>query len=271
MINKERILRVIKFVVWGVFILVVFYQFIFDSVFDSVNLDEMPIKYIVVVPPIFFAMYMILAFSIHLLSNAWRSKKLDSVLFEMKKPTGLYVAALVVLIIVISAGYYFIFNNELLPEKFHFLNIDGTAKAVGFLVFFMCHFLLIVTVQLIWLRPSFFIVTKNGFLYEPGSISPGLIFWEDIEAINEADLLYNPGGWQSSTTRTYLVITLKDPSRYFQRYNLLLRLIVILQAKITKALTGKSADIIIQPWDFGNRYNEIKALMEENIKKHAVL
>jgi hypothetical protein len=51
----------------------------------------------------------------------------------------------------------------------------------------------------------------------------------------------------------------------------LLRLIVILQAKITKALTGKSADIIIQPWDFGNRYNEIKTLMEEYMKKHAVL
>jgi hypothetical protein len=271
MINKEKILRVIKFVIWGVFILVVFYQFIFDSVFDSVNLGEMPIKYIIVVPPIFFAVYMMLAFSIHLLNNAWRSKKLDSILFEMKKPTWLYVAALVVLITVISAGYYFIFNNELLPEKFHFLNIDSTAKAVGFLVFFMCHFLLIVTVQLIWLRPSFFIVTKNGFLYEPGSISPGLILWEDIEAINEADLLYNPGGWQGSTTRTYLVITLKDHSRYFKRYNLLLRLIVILQAKITKALTGKSADIIIQPWDFGNRYNEIKTLMEEYMKKHAVL
>jgi hypothetical protein len=98
-----------------------------------------------------------------------------------------------------------------------------------------------------------------------------LILWEDIEAINEADLLYNPGGWQGSTTRTYLVITLKDHSRYFKRYNLLLRLIVILQAKITKALTGKSADIIIQPWDFGNRYNEIKTLMEEYMKKHAVL
>ena len=46
MINKEKALRVSKFVVWGVFILVVFYQFIFDSVFDSVNLGEMPIKYI---------------------------------------------------------------------------------------------------------------------------------------------------------------------------------------------------------------------------------
>ena len=271
MINKEKILRVIKFVIWGVFILVVFYQFIFDSVFDSVNLGEMPIKYIIVVPPIFFAVYMMLAFSIHLLNNAWRSKKLDSILFEMKTPSGLYVAALVVLITVISAGYYFIFNNELLPEKFHFLNIDSTAKAVGFLVFFMCHFLLIVTVQLIWLRPSFFIVTKNGFLYEPGSISPGLILWEDIEAINEADLLYNPGGWQGSTTRTYLVVTLKEPSRYFQRYNILLRLIVIMTAKLTKLFSGKSGDIIIQPWDFGNRYNEIKTLMEEYMKKHAVL
>jgi hypothetical protein len=271
MINKEKILRVIKFVIWGVFILVVFYQVIFDSVFDSVNLGAMPIKYIIVVPPIFFAVYMMLAFSIHLLSNARRTKNLDSVLFEMKKPTWLYVAVLVVLITVISAGYYFIFKNELLPEKYRFLNIDGLAKAVGFLVFFMCHFLLIVTVQLIWLRPSFFIVTKNGFLYEPGSISPGLILWEDIEAINEADLPYNPGGWQGSTTRTYLVITLKDHSLYFKRYNLLLRLIVILQAKITKVLTGKSADIIIQPWDFGNRYNEIKTLMEEYMKEHAVL
>jgi hypothetical protein len=271
MINKEKALRVSKFVVWGVFILVLFYQFFSDSIFDSVNLGEMPIKYIIVVPPIFFAVYMMLAFSIHLLSNARQSKKLESVLFEVKKPTLLYVIALIILITVISAGYYFIFNNERLPEKFHFLNIDGIAKAVGFLVFFMCHFLVIITVQLIWLRPSFFIVTENGFLYEPGSISPGLILWEDIEAINEADLLYNPGGWQSSTTRTYLVVTLKDSTRYFKRYNLLLRLIVILQAKITKALTGKSADIIIQPWDFGNRYYVVKTLMEEYIKKHTVL
>lgn len=270
MINNKKVIRVINIVIWVICILVAVYRLNSDHVFDSINLNEIPTKYIITVPPIFFAVYMILAFSIHLLNNAWRSKKLDSVLFEMKKPTWLYVAALVVLITVISAGYYFIFNNELLPEKFHFLNIDGLAKAVGFLVFFMCHFLLIITVQLIWLRPSFFIVTKNGFLYEPGSISPGLIFWEDIESINEVDLLYNTGTMQNPGTRTYLVVTLKDSTRYFKRYNILLRLIVIMTAKLTKLFSGKSGDIIIQHWDFGSRYNEIKALMEENIKKHAV-
>ena len=270
MINNKKVISVINIVIWVICILVGVYRLNSDHVFDSINLEEVPVKYFIVVPPLIFTVYMMLAFSIHLLNNARRTKKLDSVIFEMKKPTWLYVAALVIFITVISAGYYFIFNNELLPEKFHFLNISGIPKAVGFILFFMCHFLLIVTVQLIWFRPSFFILTEKGFVYEPGSISPGLIFWEDIESINEVDLLYNTGTMQNPGTRTYLVVTLKDSSRYFKRYNILLRLIVILAAKFTKLFSGKSGDIIIQPWDFGNRYNEIKALMEENIKKHAV-
>ncbi len=264
----EKALLVYKTIVWVVAILVPFYLLSSEGVFDSINLGEMPLEYFFLGIPMFLVVYMILAFSVHLVSNAQRSADLESVLFEMKKPTLLYVVVLVFLIAATSAGYYFIFNNESLPEKFHFLNIDGAAKAVGLLIFFMCQFLMIITVRLIWLRPSFFIVTKNGFLYEPGGISPGLILWEDIETISEVELAVTQG---VPTTRTYLVVTLKDSSRYFKRYNLLLRLLVIVLDKITKGLTGKSGAIMIQPWDFGNRYNEIKALMEENIKKHAVL
>ena len=112
MINNKKVIRVINIVIWVICILVAVYRLNSDHVFDSVNLNEIPTKYIITVPPIFFAVYMMLAFAIHLLNNAWRSKKLDSILFEMKKPTWLYVAALVVLITVISAGYYFIFNNN---------------------------------------------------------------------------------------------------------------------------------------------------------------
>jgi hypothetical protein len=266
--KKEKAILVSKTVIWVVTVLVSFYWLSSGHVFDSINLGDLPLEYFFIGIPMFLVVYMILAFSVHLLNNAQRSAQLESVLFEMKKPTVLYVVVLAILITVISAGYYFIFNNELLPEKFHFVNIDGAAKAVGLLIFFMCQFLLIVTVRLIWLRPSFFIVTENGFLYEPGGISPGLILWEDIETINEVELAVTQG---VSPTRAYLVITLKDSSRYFKRYNLLLRLLVVVLDKITNWLTGKSGAIMIQPWDFGNRYNEIKALMEEKIKRHTVL
>jgi hypothetical protein len=172
-------------------------------------------------------------------------------------------------LIITSAGYYFIFNNTSFPEKFHFKNIDQIVVGILLLVFTIVHFLLLYILLLLWQTPSFFIISKSGFLYEPGGISPGLILWEDIAAIEERQLFYNPGSRvYSAPTANFLVIELKDPAKYNYRYNLLLRLIVVLMSKLIKFQTGRSGDIVVNPSDFGSKYEEVKALINKNLEEY---
>jgi hypothetical protein len=202
--------------IWAVFIIIIIFIIISIIMDNPISFTELPIQYFIVIPPMFFAVYMLFAFSIHFLQSAHRIKQLDSVLFEIKKPIALYFFVFFFLLIAISAGYYFILNNEMLPEKFHFVNIDGLVKAIVILFFFIMQFLLIVAVRLIWYRPSFFVFTENGFVYEPGSISPGLILWADIESINELELAYAPSSEEiGKGTATFLVMPNFAPSLFY--------------------------------------------------------
>jgi len=225
-------------------------------------------KYLIVLPPLFMGVWMALAFSIHLLARPQKTKELDNVLFELKRPRILYLLSLVVLSVCILGCYYFALNNASLPERFQFKNMEGLVKVIGLFLFVLGHFLVLVVLRLLWLNPSYFMITQDGFLYEPGSISPGLILWDDIEEINEREMLSKRrmNGW--SPTRTFLIITLKDPAKYYSRYNIFLRAIVVLLAKLTKLQTNKVGDIVLQPSDFGSSYEEVRELIMENRKAH---
>ena len=147
--------------------------------------------------------------------------------------------------------------------------MEGIVKVIGLFLFAQAHFLVLVVLHLLWLNTSYFIITKDGFLYEPGSISPGLILWDDIEEINEGRMLSKRRLW-GSPFRTFLIVTLKNPAKYYSRYNVLLRIIVILLVKLTKLQTNKAGDTVLQPSDFGNRYEEVRALIIESRKAYSL-
>jgi hypothetical protein len=134
-------------------------------------------------------------------------------------------------------------------------------ELMAFWLFYgIAHFLLAAFLLRAIRNRPFFVLTDKGFLYEPGDISPGLIRWEDVSEIKEAELLTSRGR-SGPTTGTVLAITLRNPEAYAPRYTPLLR---ILSAAITPLLryqTGGTGDIILASEDFGARYGEVKALM----------
>jgi hypothetical protein len=112
-------------------------------------------------------------------------------------------------------------------------------------------------------NPPWFVLTRKGFLYQPGDASPGLIRWEDVVDIKEAEVV-SAGGDGGPTTRGALVVVLRDSDRYVARYNPILGAVVRLATATLRAQTGGSGDVYLDPVDFGARYEEVKALMLEH-------
>lgn len=118
-------------------------------------------------------------------------------------------------------------------------------------------------------RP-FLVVTNKGFLYEPGDISPGLIRWEDVAEIKEAELLYGQGTVSGPSTRQILAVGLKDPDKYARRYTPLLGLLNRLFTKVVRYETEGPGDVVLAADDFGERYGEVRALFLKNLQERGV-
>jgi hypothetical protein len=110
-------------------------------------------------------------------------------------------------------------------------------------------------------RGPWFVLTPRGFLYAPGGMSPGFVRWEDVTGLRETEIVSDRLR-QGPMPERVLAVGLRDPAKYRARYNPLLGALVRLGGKIHGAQTGGPADILINPVDFGARYDEIKARME---------
>jgi hypothetical protein len=112
----------------------------------------------------------------------------------------------------------------------------------------------------------FFVATEEGFIYEPGDVSPGLIRWSDISEGAEAALLSsgsaNIGG---PRTRPTIVLSLKDPDAVFDVYNPLLREINRVATRIIKYQSGGVGDIVLAAEDFGVHYDAVRALIRDRL------
>lgn len=137
-----------------------------------------------------------------------------------------------------------------------------------FLFFFysVAHFLLIAFSLRAFRNMPFFVATEEGFIYEPGDVSPGLIKWSDISEGAEAALLSsgsaNIGG---PRTRPTIVLSLKDPDAVFDVYNPLLRKINEVATRITKYQSGGVGDIVLAAEDFGVHYDAVRALIRDKL------
>jgi hypothetical protein len=145
------------------------------------------------------------------------------------------------------------------------LEIDPTRvslpELMAFWLFYgIAHFLFVgFLLRAIRNRP-FFVLTDKGFLYEPGDISPGLIRWDDVAEIKEAELLTGRGRY-GPTTGTVLAVALKNPEVYASRYTTLLRMLNAALTPVIRYQTGGPGDVVLASEDFGARYGEVKDLM----------
>lgn len=110
-------------------------------------------------------------------------------------------------------------------------------------------------------RAPWFVLTPRGFLYAPGGVSPGFVRWEDVSGLRETEIVSGRGR-QSPQLERVFAVGLRDPSKYSARYNPMLRLLVRLGGRLYAAQTEGPADLLINPADFGPRYDEIRARME---------
>jgi NADH:ubiquinone oxidoreductase subunit 6 (subunit J) len=138
---------------------------------------------------------------------------------------------------------------------------------LAFIFFYItAHFLLIAFALRAFRNRPFFIATDEGFIYEPGDVSPGLIQWGAISKGAEAALLTsgssNIGGPRTALT---IVLSLEDPGSVFAAYNPLLRSINALAARLTKYQSGGIGDIVLAAEDFGPRYGEVRALIRSKL------
>lgn len=137
-----------------------------------------------------------------------------------------------------------------------------------FLVFFylVAHFLLIAFTLRAVRQLPFFVATEEGFVYEPGDVSPGLIKWTDISEGAEAPLLTsgttNIGGPRVAPT---IVLSLRDPDSVFAAYNPILRGLNKLATGVIKYQSGGVGDIVLAAEDFGRHYDEVRTLIRKKL------
>lgn len=110
-------------------------------------------------------------------------------------------------------------------------------------------------------KAPWFVLTPRGFLYAPGGMSPGFVRWEDVTGLRESEIVSGRLR-QSPMLERVLVVGLRDPSKYRVRYNPMLGALVRFAGRLYRAQTDGPADILINPADFGTRYDEIRARME---------
>jgi hypothetical protein len=135
-----------------------------------------------------------------------------------------------------------------------------------FFFYLVAHFLLIAFSLGAVRHLPFFIATDEGFVYEPGDVSPGLIQWSDISEGAEAPLLTsgttNIGGPRTAPT---IVLSLKDPESVFAAYNPLLRSLNKFATGVVKYQSGGVGDIILAAEDFGRHYDEVRTLIRRKL------
>ena len=137
---------------------------------------------------------------------------------------------------------------------------------VFWLFYGIAHFLLVGFLLRAVRNRAFFVLTSKGFLYEPGDVSPGLILWEDVAELKEAELLSRATSFSGPSMTRALTVGLKDPAKYNHRYTPLLAMVNWLLTKLVRYQTGGPGDIVLVASDFGARYEEVKALMHERLQ-----
>jgi hypothetical protein len=199
----------------------------------------------------------------------WNDAADANLLLQIEAPhqlAGKIIAFLLVLFFAAFMNLLLFAPNRIL-EQSRVEEITWFEKGIFFFFYILVHFLVIAFGRQLLSRHPLFIATTRGFQYTPAGISTGWVLWEDIEEIRESSVLYGNqiGG---PTTIPALGIKFRYPEKYAAMYNPTLQKLAGLASKLHNYQTEGVGDLLLNPADFGKRYEEVKTLMEAQIKLH---
>jgi hypothetical protein len=214
--------------------------------------------------------YVLLAFVLQFFSDLIRSED-DNVgqrLLVLRRPRGVGAIVLPLLTawLVFGLGSLAFLPEDTLSD----LNLQNpfadmslefaamTALFAGIGLFLIVAF----TTRALRNRP-WFLLGSLGFVYRPGDVSAGVVRWSDIADIKTGEVLASQGR-AGPTLKPALIVVLKHPERYAQRYTLLLGLLVRALTKVLSVQT-EGGDLYLDPSDFGADYEKVLALMRERV------
>ena len=173
--------------------------------------------------------------------------------------TGMAILALLLLAAIVG-GWYLLADTgrEALGPV---VGWDPAALAVGAVFVVIWGVMLLAMVLRLVRNAPWFVLTERGFFYAPGDIAPGFVRWEHVTGLRETEIVATGRSGRAKATGV-LAVGLRDPDRYFERYNPVLRALVRLGSKLNAQQSGGAADILIDPTHFGERYPEIRARMQ---------
>lgn len=187
----------------------------------------------------------------------------QDIILELKKPNE-WIGKFILFFVIsgfVGGMNFMLFKPDFLMEAEELKQIDTTAKLFFGLFYVIAHFLFVHFTLQLFRNHSFFIATKDGFIYEPGHVSAGLVRWDNIAEIRETEVLYGNSNTNGPRMKPALGIKLKDPEAYNQGYNPILKQLVAFGNRVNNYQTEGAGDILLDPSDFGKRYEEVKELL----------
>lgn len=219
---------------------------------------------------------LICAFVVYALMREFfrKKKKEDSneaasadVLLKMKAPgnkSAIFLVSLVTLGFVVLMNLL-LFQPQTILEDYQLEAVTFGEKCIFGFFYVLCHFLLIAFIRQLFSNSYLFIATAKGFQYTPAGISSGWVLWEDIEEVRETSVLYG-SNVAGPTTVPVLGIKLRYPENYIQNFNPALQKLLTAAGQLNNFQTEGTGDLLLNPADFGNRYEEVKALIKSKSK-----
>lgn len=172
--------------------------------------------------------------------------------------TGLAILALLLLAAIVVGWYLWAdTGREALGPV---LEWDPGALALGGAFIAIWAVVLLAMILRLVRNAPWFVLTERGFLYAPGDVAPGFVRWEHVVELRETEIVATGRNGRAKAAPV-LAVGLRDPERYFVRYNPVLRALVRLGSKLHAQQSGGGADILIDPTHFGAGYPEILARM----------
>lgn len=105
--------------------------------------------------------------------------------------------------------------------------------------------------------PVIFRMDDEGILYNPAGVSTGLIRWDEIDNVNETNIKVVRN--DAPVFETVLAVKLKDPGAYRKRYNIAIRPVLQMGAKMY------DADVFLESGVLKNKYDTVKAEIRKRL------
>lgn len=273
--NQKKLIRKLQWIIYPLFFVFIAVEILpefipsFKEKFVAVkSLFDLIEKGIFLLLFLIFT-WVLLGFILHEIGKNRERVNYKNVILKLKHKRSIipFIVVLAVLVFSIFMNYL-LFEPSTIIDDFEQTSFSLMEKAIFTFFYVLVHFLLVVFTIRAIRNPAYFILTNEGFFYEPADVSVGFILWKDIAAMKEDRLLVNRGGFAGPSTNAALVVSFKEPEKYNRKYNFILRKFVELATKLVKYQTSGVGDMVLDPVDFGQNYPKVKELMFEHFEKN---